>query len=56
MKKEFPLGCERYFYSLTFTYTFKHDNDCVYFAHSYPYNYSDLMNYLNKILTDPIRS
>lgn len=30
------------FYTLTFNIEFPHDNDTVYFAHSYPYTYSDL--------------
>lgn len=29
-------------YTLTFNIEFPHDNDTVYFAHSYPYTYSDL--------------
>ena len=31
------------FYTLTFQYTFKYDNDNVYFAYSRPYSYSDLI-------------
>lgn len=30
------------YYTLTFNIDFQHDNDTVYFAHSYPYTYSDL--------------
>lgn len=30
------------FYTLSFSYKFKHDDDTVYFAYSYPYTYSDL--------------
>ena len=29
-------------YTLTFNIEFPHDDDTVYFAHSYPYTYSDL--------------
>lgn len=29
-------------YTLTFNIEFNHDNDTVYFSHSYPYTYSDL--------------
>lgn len=29
-------------YTLTFNVEFQNDNDTVYFAHSYPYTYSDL--------------
>lgn len=40
----------RYFYTLSFTYTLKYDEDVVYFAHSIPYNYSDhLIPFLDKI-------
>ncbi|KAL4483318.1 hypothetical protein ABPG72_007960 [Tetrahymena utriculariae] len=41
------------FYScLTFSYTFQYNQDTVYFAHSYPYTYSDLQDDLNKIMND----
>lgn len=30
------------YFTLTFNIEFPHDNDTVYFAHSYPYTYSDL--------------
>lgn len=29
-------------YTLTFNIEFRHDNDTVYFSHSYPYTYTDL--------------
>jgi hypothetical protein len=38
---------------LTFSTTFETDFDTVYLAHSYPYTYSDLQRYLNKIESDP---
>ena len=31
-----------YYYTLTWQHTFEHENDVVYFAHSYPYTYTDL--------------
>eukprot|EP01060_Flectonema_neradi_P017281 TRINITY_DN2415_c0_g2_i1.p1 TRINITY_DN2415_c0_g2~~TRINITY_DN2415_c0_g2_i1.p1 ORF type:complete len:1096 (+),score=220.27 TRINITY_DN2415_c0_g2_i1:104-3391(+) len=37
------------YYTLTFTVTFKHEDDRCYFAHSYPYTYSDLQRYLRLI-------
>ena len=37
------------FYTMTFTYSFDHINDTVYFAYSYPYTYSHLMEDLKKI-------
>ena len=47
---------DRWYYSLTWTVTFAHDRDTVYFAHCYPYTYSDLQDYLNDIQNDPIKS
>lgn len=40
-----------YYFTLTFTIEFKHDNDEVYFAHCYPYTYSDLVKFINKNCT-----
>jgi hypothetical protein len=34
----------RHYYTLTFTYTFEHADDVVFFAHCYPFTYSDLQN------------
>lgn len=42
----------KYHYTLTFTYEFT-GPDTVYFAHTYPYTYSDLQSYLNTLETDP---
>ena len=42
-----------HYYTLTFSCKFDHDYDTVYWAHSYPYTYSDLRRYLDKIETDP---
>lgn len=40
----------RHFYTLSFDYTLRYDNDEVYFAHAYPYTYSDhLIPFLDKI-------
>jgi hypothetical protein len=40
----------RHFYTLSFTYTLKYDNDLVYFAHSYPYDYhNDLIPFINDL-------
>jgi len=33
---------ESYYYSLTWTFSFPRARDTVYFAHCYPYTYSDL--------------
>ncbi|CAF3391299.1 unnamed protein product [Rotaria sp. Silwood1] len=43
-------------YSLTWTCKFPNDNDTYYFAHCYPYTYSDLQDYLNDIQNDHIKS
>ena len=42
-----------HYYTLTFRAQFQHDNDTIYFAHSYPYTYSDLQRYLNRLEEDP---
>jgi hypothetical protein len=42
-----------HYYTLTFSVTFPHDNDHVYFAHSYPYTYGDLIRYLARLEVHP---
>ena len=42
-----------HYYTLTFSVKFDHDDDTVYFAHSYPYTYSDLQRYLDDLEKDP---
>jgi hypothetical protein len=37
-----------HYFTLTFTYTFLHDNDTVYFAYSEPYNYTKLRLFLDR--------
>lgn len=44
------------YYTLTFTVTFDHDDDLVYFSHCYPYNYTDLQNDLRELESDPMVS
>ena len=44
-----------YYYTLTWSHTFEQDQDVVYFAHSYPYTFTDLCKYLDKIESDPKR-
>ncbi len=39
----------QYYYTLTFSYQFKYDEDVVYFAHSFPYTYSTLVEYMNQV-------
>lgn len=43
-------------YTLTFQVEFQNENDTVYFAHSYPYTYSDLQDYLMNIQRHPVKS
>ena len=42
-----------HYYTLTFSAQFQYDQDTVYFAHCYPYTYSDLQRYLLRLETDP---
>ena len=42
----------KYRYTLAFTHTFVDPNDKVFFAHCYPYTYSDLQQYLVKLESD----
>ncbi|XP_053108786.1 cytosolic carboxypeptidase 3 isoform X3 [Hemicordylus capensis] len=46
----------RQYFSLTWTFQFPHDRDTCYFAHCYPYTYSNLQGYLSAIARDPRRS
>lgn len=39
------------YYALTFEIIFKHDNDTVFFAHCYPFTYTDQCNFINKVCT-----
>lgn len=47
---------ERQYFSLTWTFQFPHDQDTCYFAHCYPYTYSNLQEYLVAISKDPGKS
>jgi hypothetical protein len=46
----------RTLYTMTFTYEFEYDDDKVYFAYCYPYTYTELIEELNTIVADPIKS
>ncbi|XP_021270827.1 cytosolic carboxypeptidase 3 isoform X3 [Numida meleagris] len=46
----------RQYFSLTWTFQFPHDRDICYFAHCYPYTYSNLQEYLVAISKDPVKS
>ncbi|XP_077280921.1 uncharacterized protein LOC143907805 [Temnothorax americanus] len=43
-------------HTLTFNISFPHDRDVVYLAHCYPYTYTDLQEYLGKIVADPAKT
>ncbi|NXG53676.1 CBPC3 carboxypeptidase, partial [Psilopogon haemacephalus] len=43
-------------FSLTWTFQFSHDQDTCYFAHCYPYTYSNLQEYLVSISKDEDKS
>ncbi|XP_055525554.1 cytosolic carboxypeptidase Nna1 isoform X2 [Wyeomyia smithii] len=43
-------------FTLSFNIEFRFDGDTVYFAHSYPYTYSDLQDYLMCIQRNPVKS
>eukprot|EP00055_Hartaetosiga_balthica_P016386 m.103392 g.103392 ORF g.103392 m.103392 type:complete len:1433 (+) comp9094_c0_seq2:74-4372(+) len=45
-------GTDRRYYTLTFSYISQYDNDTIYFAHCYPYTFSDLQEYITKLTTD----
>ncbi|XP_032872401.1 cytosolic carboxypeptidase 3-like, partial [Amblyraja radiata] len=49
-------GGGRQYFSLTWTFQFPHDADTCYFAHCYPYTYSDLQDYLLQVATSPAKS
>ena len=42
-----------YYYKMTFSISFSYDNDIIYFAHGYPYTYTDLCRHLQVIEADP---
>ncbi|XP_030334483.1 cytosolic carboxypeptidase 3 isoform X2 [Strigops habroptila] len=46
----------RQYFSLTWTFQFPYDQDTCYFAHCYPYTYSNLQEYLVAISKDPVKS
>ncbi|XP_006865167.1 PREDICTED: cytosolic carboxypeptidase 2 [Chrysochloris asiatica] len=44
------------FYCLTWTIQFPHDQDTCFFAHFYPYTYTDLQYYLLSVANNPVQS
>ena len=49
-------GNSRSHYTLSFSYSFQHSHDAVYFAYAHPYTYSDLVEDLNSLESDPTRA
>ncbi|XP_028914984.1 cytosolic carboxypeptidase 2 isoform X2 [Ornithorhynchus anatinus] len=47
---------QRPLYCLTWTVQFPYDYDTCFFAHFYPYTYSDLQRYLLRVANDPARA
>uniref|UniRef100_A0A8B9G7K8 Cytosolic carboxypeptidase 2 n=1 Tax=Amazona collaria TaxID=241587 RepID=A0A8B9G7K8_9PSIT len=43
-------------FHLSWSVRFPHDGDTCFFAHSYPYTYTDLQRYLRALMGDPVRS
>jgi murein tripeptide amidase MpaA len=43
------------YYTLSFTVMFEHDDDSVYFAHWFPYTYTDLKYMLTDVCTDNLK-
>ncbi|XP_045479468.1 cytosolic carboxypeptidase 2-like isoform X2 [Harmonia axyridis] len=43
-------------YTLTFTVSFPHEGDTVYFASCYPYTYTNLQDYLSELSNHPVKS
>ena len=44
------------YYTLSFTVTFDFDDDSVYFAHCFPYTYTDLKYLLSEVWTEDMRT
>lgn len=40
---------DKCYYTLSFSMNFKHDNDTIWIAHSYPYTFTQLSMYLNDV-------
>lgn len=43
------MRIKRFYFTFTFTHTFEIDKDTVYFAHCFPYTYTDLTDDLARI-------
>ena len=50
-QNQLPNFQQRTYYSFSFSHTFEHDHDTVYFAYSLPYTYTQLTDYLCQIQT-----
>lgn len=54
MRKDYSFT--KFYYTLSFTYTFEYDSDSVYFSYSIPYTYTDLKNDIVRLEKDPQRA
>jgi hypothetical protein len=55
-RREHLKQTQKYYSTLTFSYKFEYPNDKVYFAYSFPYTYTDLINHIQRLEKDPLRS
>lgn len=51
-KRQVGQKFNRNYYTLTFTHTFEYDDDQLFFAHCFPYTYSDLQEDMGRIEKD----
>ena len=47
---------KEFYYTVTFHYTFVHDQDCVFFAYSVPHTYSMLRSTIASLTSNPATS
>ena len=56
LQKYYLNDPNKVFYQLSFSYTFNHEKDEIFFSFGYPYTYSNLLNDIIKIKNDPSQS
>ncbi|CAM9151585.1 unnamed protein product, partial [Phaeothamnion confervicola] len=54
-KNQLQRGKLRPFYTLTFTFRASRASDVIYFAHCFPYRYTELRLYLDAVMADPAK-
>lgn len=55
-RRAMPTSSGRSQYCLTWTMKLPHNNDTVYLAHDYPYTYTDLQQYLDRLTADTTKA